>query len=50
MTYRIKGKILNIQLTEEEVGEIVAALQLADPRSEVLEAFRQFQREEFAGT
>jgi hypothetical protein len=48
MTYQIKGANVTLFLSAEEIGEVVDALELCDPGSEVLAALKEYRQEEFA--
>lgn len=48
MNYTVNGAQVDLSLSAEEVGEVIEALEQVAPESEVLEAFQQFRREEFA--
>jgi len=48
MKYKVKGSNVTLELSAEEINEVIEALELFAPHSEVLTAFRQFRKDEFA--
>jgi hypothetical protein len=48
MTYKIAGHNVTLKLTAEELGEVITALSLTAPDSELLQAFQEFRAEEIA--
>jgi hypothetical protein len=48
MKYKVKGSSVTLELSAEEINEVIEALESFAPNSEVLAAFRQFRKEEFA--
>ena len=48
MKYKVKGSNVTLELSAEEIKEVIEALELCAPSSELLAAFRQFRKEEFA--
>jgi hypothetical protein len=48
MKYKIEGANVTLELSAEEINEVIEALELCAPDSELLGSFRQFRKEEFA--
>ena len=48
MKYEIVGANVKLTLSADEMNEVIEAPELADADSELLEAWQQFRKEEFA--
>jgi hypothetical protein len=48
MKYKIRGSVVTLTLDGDEITEIIEALELRNPESELLNAFRQYREQEFA--
>jgi hypothetical protein len=48
MTYQIEGSNVSLSLSADEMNEVIEALELAGADSELLEAWQEFRKEEFA--
>jgi hypothetical protein len=48
MKYQIEGANVTLELGPEEIEQIITSLVLTDPEGELLAAFRQYRKEEFA--
>ena len=48
MKYRVIGANVELELSAEEIGEVIDALETVDVDSELLAAFQQYREEEFA--
>jgi hypothetical protein len=48
MTYEIVGSNVSLSLSADEMNEVIEALELANADSELLEAWQEFRKEEFA--
>ena len=48
MTYEIEGAKVVLSLTAEEVNEVIESLEQTTSDSELLEAWYEFRKEEFA--
>jgi hypothetical protein len=48
MKYKVKGSSVTLEISADEINEVIEALELCKPNSELLAAFQQFRKEEFA--
>jgi len=48
MTYEIVGSNVSLSLSADEMNQVIEALELTDGNTELLEAWQEFRKEEFA--